>query len=253
MPNFMEGEPFGFPWNRPPGGEHIGRPVARPLVLTVRSGPRMLTTGPISGAWLDQSPQYLVEGETIPYVISFRGVTTCSSPSNALYLDGTNVSSTSLSGSTTASGNIVITKAVTSVTGPNRYILAITATTDSAQTEVKKLLVIVGDPSDESGGTSWVNEGPQWGVEGEALVFTMTLQGAMSITGTPTAKCYKDGTDVSSTNLSGSCSVSGLTITLPTLGALTGGRYVLAVTSSVDGRTEIHKLLVYAQNAEDEV
>jgi hypothetical protein len=42
-------------------------------------------------------------------------------------------------------------------------------------------------------------------------------------------------------------------VTLSTLATLTGGRYVIAVTASVDGRTEVRKFLLFVQNAEDEV
>ena len=249
---FPTGEVFPGPNPRPPGGGHgPSKRFARPTTLTAKSGARILNTG-IGAIWLDESPQYMIEGETTPFVITYRGVTTVSSPTNTLYLDGSDVSSTSLSGSTTASGNVVATRSITAVAGPNRYILAVAATAD-AQTQINKLLVIVGDPADESGGTGWVQEGPQWAVEGESLTLSITLQGAMSISGTPTAKAYKDGTDVTSTNLTGACSVSGLTITLPVLAAITGGRYVLAVTASVDGRTEIKKILLFAQNAEDEL
>jgi len=241
-----------------PDPNALPMPLVRPTSLLAFSGAKRLGTG-IQQAWLDQNPYHMIEGESFGFVVTYKGVTTVASPSNVLYLDGTDVSSTSLTGTASASCNTVATKVLQSLLGPNRYLLTTTATCDTSHTYVKKLMIIVHDPSEEEGGRSWVGNGPQWMVEGESMVYTITLHGAHSISNTPTAKCYKDGTDVTSTNLSGVCTYSGLAVTLPALTAVTAGRYVVALTVIVDsssasaGRTEIHKLLVYAQNAEDEI
>lgn len=57
----------------------------------------------------------------------------------------------------------------------------------------------------------WVNEGPQYVIEGEVVTFTITVPYASVSSGTHTA--YKNNTDVSTACLSGAVSVSGNVIT----------------------------------------
>ena len=83
-----------------------------------------------------------------------------------------------------------------------------------------------------------------------AIPYTLQCAWATAITGTPTVTAYKGATDVSSTVLSGSNSISGNALTLKTLGSLTGGEeYVISVVMTVDGVTDTWWLPVTALKA----
>jgi hypothetical protein len=80
-----------------------------------------------------------------------------------------------------------------------------------------------------------------------AIPYTLQCAWATAITGTPTVTAYKGTSDVSSTVLSGSNSISGNALTLKTLGSLTGGEeYVISVVMTVDGVTDTWWLPVTA-------
>ena len=83
-----------------------------------------------------------------------------------------------------------------------------------------------------------------------AIPYTLQCAWATAITGTPTVTAYKGATDVSSTVLSGSNTISGNALTLKTLGSLTGGEeYVISVVMTVDGVTDTWWLPVTALKA----
>ena len=83
-----------------------------------------------------------------------------------------------------------------------------------------------------------------------AIPYTLQCAWATAITGTPTVTAYKGTTDVSSTVLSGSNTISGNALTLKTLGSLTGGEeYVISVVMTVDGVTDTWWLPVTALKA----
>lgn len=88
--------------------------------------------------------------------------------------------------------------------------------------------------------TPWVRESPITMVEGESRSFALTIVGATTITGTPTCASFNADVDSSTTNLSGSVSVSGVVITTKVMGTVKGGEsYTLATTAVVDGRTDV--------------
>ncbi|MBN2045437.1 MAG: hypothetical protein JW757_10490 [Anaerolineales bacterium] len=100
----------------------------------------------------------------------------------------------------------------------------------------------------------WVVEKDQVMVEGEALTFSVQFIGATTVA-SPDTKCYKNGTDYSSTALSGSSSASGDTVTCETVTAQAndaGTVYVMVVSATVDGNTEIRKFLIRIVGPEDE-
>jgi len=92
----------------------------------------------------------------------------------------------------------------------------------------------------------WVVEKDQVMVEGEAITFSVNFIGATTIS-SPDTKCYKNGSDYSGTALSGSSSASGSVVTCEKVTAQSGDAgevYVIVVSATVDGNTEIRKFLI---------
>jgi hypothetical protein len=88
----------------------------------------------------------------------------------------------------------------------------------------------------------WVIESPVTMVEGSSAAFTIQVVGATTVA-SPTCAIYNNQQDTSSTNLTGSASVSGNVITTKIVGTVKGGeRYILATTATVDGRTDVYLL-----------
>ena len=103
----------------------------------------------------------------------------------------------------------------------------------------------------------WVIESPVTQAEGEAIAYSIDFIGANSVSSV-TAVCYKDNTDYSSSVfLSGdSIVISNNVITLKKLTAVAddgGSKYVVAVKGTVDGNTEIRKLLINVVDPSAEV
>ena len=96
----------------------------------------------------------------------------------------------------------------------------------------------------------FVVESPLTVVAGETLTLSLTWLGATSVSA-PGATVYHNGTDETSTIMpSGSHSASGNVQTLKPITAMTGGEtYVIAASATVDGNTEIRKVLVKAVKA----
>ena len=91
--------------------------------------------------------------------------------------------------------------------------------------------------------SSWVRESPIDMVQGESRYFVLTIPGASSITGTPSLAIYNQGADTSATNLSSTSGTTdgASTVTTSTVQAVKGGEeYVLAITATVDGRTDVY-------------
>ena len=101
-----------------------------------------------------------------------------------------------------------------------------------------------------------VIESPTSMIEGETITYSVTWQGASSLTG-PDAIVYKDGADITSTAMpSGSHNVSGNVQTLkPLVAGTADGRkkYVVIIECTVDGNTERRKLIVNIAKASAEV
>ena len=101
--------------------------------------------------------------------------------------------------------------------------------------------------------TTWIMESPLAMVEGESITYTVTYLGAASVS-SPTTKAYKDGTDVTTTVFpTNAPSASGNVVTLSPVTGLVGGQtYIVALTATVDARTEIRKLKILAVSDEGE-
>ena len=101
----------------------------------------------------------------------------------------------------------------------------------------------------------WVNESPIYLVEGAGPTYTITYVGATTVSSSgATMAIYKNGSgsDLASTLLTGSLSASGNVLTLKTLQSLVGGnKYVISVSASVDGVTEVRKIMLVVQKAKD--
>jgi len=99
----------------------------------------------------------------------------------------------------------------------------------------------------------WVNESPLTLVAEEDVIFTLQWIGGSSLA-SPAMLAYADGTDVSSTVLTGTTTVSGDVQTLKKLTAMTPGvTYVLEIQCDIGSNTEFRKLLVYAVSRSSEI
>lgn len=86
--------------------------------------------------------------------------------------------------------------------------------------------------------TKEVRESPRQALPGEHPVYTITIDGSGTIASdaTLTMKLFKGSSDISATNLSGSLSVSGMTITTKIITGLIGGNeYVFYVYFTLNG------------------
>lgn len=97
----------------------------------------------------------------------------------------------------------------------------------------------------------WVDESPIYLTAGDEPTFSLAYGGATSVTATgATMTIYKNGTgsDLASTNLTGSMSASGNVLTLKKLQSLVGGNtYVVAVKATVDSVVTMRKFMVIVQ------
>lgn len=93
--------------------------------------------------WVVESPQPTVVGESIAFTVTFSWVASVSSPTVTIYKEDTttDLAGTLITGSASASGNVVTTGAVHALAANERYVLAVTATV-SSQTQVRKLKLI---------------------------------------------------------------------------------------------------------------
>lgn len=101
-------------------------------------------------------------------------------------------------------------------------------------------------------GDVWALESPYLCSEGETLPLSGIFEFAAAVSN-PTTKCWKDGQDVSGTNLSGADSASGSIVTMKSFTAMTGGeRYVVELTATVDGSTQVRAMLFIVRAHGDE-
>ena len=99
---------------------------------------------------------------------------------------------------------------------------------------------------------TWVVESPVDAIEGESLTFTITYEGATTVS-SPTAAAYRNKTTVTSTVFpTNTPTASGNVVTLSPATGLLHGQYVIAVTATVDGNTEVRKVQVRVGRANDE-
>lgn len=92
-----------------------------------------------------------------------------------------------------------------------------------------------------------VIESPISMIEGEIITYSLTWQGASSLS-VPAVEVFRDGTDITTTAMpSGAHSVSGNVQTFKPLKALSGDgkkKYSVVIECIVDGNTERRKLIV---------
>ena len=94
--------------------------------------------------WILESPISLASGAEPVYTVVFDGATTCASPTAKIFQGSTDKTSTNMSGSATASGNVVTLPKVVNLVGGLTYVIVLTVTVDSivtvkkAQLEVQK-------------------------------------------------------------------------------------------------------------------
>ena len=90
-------------------------------------------------------------------------------------------------------------------------------------------------------------------VEGESIAFQIEYIGASSVSSV-TYKVYRRRSDITATVMTGSATVSGNIVTLPSLTPIDGdGKkyYGLAVTATVDGSTFVTKASIKVLRKED--
>jgi len=83
-----------------------------------------------NASWVIETPVTMVEGEAKTFNITVPGATTIATPTCKTYNQETDTSSTNLSGTAAASGNVITTQIVGTVKGGETYVLATTATVD---------------------------------------------------------------------------------------------------------------------------
>ncbi len=101
--------------------------------------------------WLIESPEEAIEGDVLKYSVTWEGASSLTSPTLTVYRDGTDVTVTVVSGSTTASGNVLTLGTITAQAndGGKTYVAVVKATVDSASTEQRKFAIQVVKPSAE--------------------------------------------------------------------------------------------------------
>jgi len=101
--------------------------------------------------WVRESPRYLVAGSEPQYSITFSGATTVSAVGATMEIykngSGSDLSSTLLTGSLSASGNVLTLKKCQSLVG-NTYTISIKCTVDGV-VEVRKLELVVQKAKDK--------------------------------------------------------------------------------------------------------
>ncbi len=101
----------------------------------------------------------------------------------------------------------------------------------------------------------WVDESPRYFTEGDAPAFSITYEGASGVTAAgATMTIYKNGSgsDLGDTMLTGSLTADGNILNLKVIAFAsgTGGNdYVVVVTASVDGVTQVRKIMCIVQKA----
>lgn len=188
-----------------------------------------------------ESPLLWLPGVDSSINLQIDGSGTLSSPTMALYENGVDVSSEKLSGLMSVSGRTITTKTLTSLVGGNYYKLyAYFQDAGVAQVrEVTIMCIKLGTrPSSYPSLTDRlrVDESPVSIYPGQSITPSLVIDGQGTID-TPTMSIYKvnTGTDLSSSLLSGSMSVTGRTITLKTIASLAGGNEYLCYVFFNDG------------------
>ena len=105
----------------------------------------------MTSLWVKESPLTAIEGETLPYSLTWLGSSNLSTPTASVYFKGSDVTSTAMpSGSHSVSGDVQTTKPITfdSAWVNNFIVVAFQCVVDS-NTEIRKLKIQVQKASDE--------------------------------------------------------------------------------------------------------
>ena len=182
---------------------------------------------------VNENPILWLPGVDAPLSLYVKGTATLASPTMELYENGRDVSSTKLTGAMSVTGRVIVCKSFSGLVGGNTYKYYVRFTDDGAS-QVREGTIICPkngvNPSTYPSALNWwrVNEAPILMYPSQTVTDTLSVDGEGTLA-SPTMSLYKKTTDVSSTNLSGSMSVSGRTITLKSISGLTSGEYIAYV------------------------
>lgn len=189
-----------------------------------------------------ESPLLWLPGVDGRIGVQVDGSGTLASPTMALYENGVDVSATKLSDSLSVSGRVITSKIMSSLVGGSTYKYYISFT-DGGLAQVREgtiLCVKLGTrPSSYPALVDRLkaSESPLLIYPGQSVTYSMVIDG-QGVLDTPTMSIYKvnTGTDLASTLLSGSMSVTGRTITLKTISGLSSGEYLAYVFFNDNGK-----------------
>ena len=182
---------------------------------------------------VNENPILWLPGVDAPLSLQVKGTGTLASPTMELYENGRDVSSTKLTGVMSVTGRVIVCKSFSGLVGGNTYKYYVRFT-DGGASQVREGTIICPkngvNPSTYPSALNWwrVNEAPILMYPSQTVTDTLSVDGEGTLA-SPTMSLYKKTTDVSSTNLSGSMSVSGRTITLKSVSGLTSGEYIAYV------------------------
>lgn len=182
---------------------------------------------------VNENPILWLPGVDAPLSLQVKGTGTLASPTMELYENGRDVSSTKLTGVMSVTGRVIVCKSFSGLVGGNTYKYYVRFT-DGGASQVREGTIICPkngvNPSTYPSALNWwrVNEAPILMYPSQTVTDTLSVDGEGTLA-SPTMSLYKKTTDVSSTNLSGTMSVSGRTITLKSISGLTSGEYIAYV------------------------
>ncbi len=194
-----------------------------------------------------ESPYLCIPGADDYFQIDVEGTGTLASPTMLLYENGKDVSATKLTGamSIPAGSRVIKTKVITSLVGGSNYKVYIFFTDDGVP-QVREVTLVCPklgvSPSvyPLAKNNLRVAESPFMIYPGQAPTFQLVIDGQGDIGATPTMLVYKGTSNDSANVLSGVLSVTGRTITLKTIGSLTGGAQYIAYVFFTDaGRNTV--------------
>ncbi len=189
---------------------------------------------------VNENPILWLPGVDAPLSLQVKGTGTLASPTMELYENGRDVSSTKLTGSMSVSRRVIVCKSFSGLVGGNTYKYYVRFT-DGGASQVREGTIICPkngvNPSTYPSALNWwrVNEAPILMYPSQTVTDTLSVDGEGTLA-SPTMSLYKKTTDVSSTNLSGSMSVTNRVITLKAISGLTSGEYI-AYVYFTDGGT----------------
>lgn len=188
---------------------------------------------------VNENPILWLPGVDAPLSLQVKGTGTLASPTMELYENGRDVSSTKLTGVMSVTGRVIVCKSFSGLVGGNTYKYYVRFTDDGAS-QVREGTIICPkngvNPSTYPSALNWwrVLDAPLLIYPSQSVTDTLSIDGEGTIENV-TMSLYKKTADASS-NLSGSMSVSGRTITLKTISGLTSGEYI-AYVYFTDGGT----------------